>query len=190
MGEFKRGGGYGDKSGGGGGFKRGGDRPSFGGRPSFGSKFGGRSDGPKTMHKAICAGCKKTCEVPFKPNGQKPVFCNDCFGDQQDENKGGSENKYEKRNFSEPRFPRVERKEREYVKPAALGSDLKKEIDSLNAKLDKIIDMMKQGIKPKSPEKERDIPALLAGIENDGEGKSKKKSSKKVSAKKVAKKKK
>ena len=184
MAEFKRSGGYGDKNRGGGGFKRGGDRPSFGGRPSFGSKFGGRSDGPKTMHKAICAGCGKTCEVPFKPNGQKPVFCNDCFGDQRDENKGGSENKYEKRNFSEPRFPRAERKEREYVKPATLGSDLKKEIDALNAKLDKIIDMMKQGIKPKSPEKERDIPALLADIEST-EGKSKKKSTKKVSAKKA-----
>ncbi len=176
MAEFKRSGGYGDRNKGGGGFKRGGDRPSFGGRPSFGSKFGGRSDGPKTMHKAICAGCGKTCEVPFKPNGQKPVYCNECFSDQKDENKGSSE----KRNFSEPRFPRVDRTEREYVKPASLNSDLKKEIDALNTKLDKIIDMMKQGIKPKALEKERDIPALLREIEE----KPKKKVGKKVSKKK------
>lgn len=182
MAEFKRSGGYGDRNKGGGGFKRGGDRPSFGGRPSFGSKFGGRSDGPKTMHKAICAGCGKTCEVPFKPNGQKPVYCNECFSDQKDENPGGSEKRNEKRNFSEPRFPRVDRTEREYVKPASLNSDLKKEIDALNTKLDKIIDMMKQGIKPKAVEKERDIPALLAQIE--GEGKSKKKTTKKVAKKK------
>ncbi len=188
MGEFKRGGGYGDRNKSGGGFKRGGDRPSFGGRPSFG-KFGGRSDGPKTMHKAICAGCGKTCEVPFKPNGQKPVYCNECFGGQKDENVSGSEKRYEKRNFSEPRFPRQERIEREYVKPASINSDLRKEIDNLNAKLDKITDMLKQGIKPKSVEKERDIPALLSGIEGVGEGKSKKKTSKKV-AKKVSKKKK
>lgn len=182
MAEFKRSGGYSDRNKGGGGYKRGGDRQNFGGRPSFG-KFGGRSDGPKTMYKAVCAGCGKTCEVPFKPNGQKPVYCNECFSDQKDEQGGGAEKRYEKRNFSEPRFPKVDRKEREYIKPASLNSDLKKEIDALNTKLDKIIDMMKQGIKPKAVEKERDIPALLKEIESVGEGKPKKKTSKKVAKK-------
>jgi len=32
------------------------------------------------MHKAVCADCGKTCDVPFKPNGRKPVYCKDCFG--------------------------------------------------------------------------------------------------------------
>lgn len=36
-------------------------------------------DGP-TMHKAICDKCGKSCEVPFKPNPNKPVYCSDCFG--------------------------------------------------------------------------------------------------------------
>ncbi|MFA5364313.1 MAG: CxxC-x17-CxxC domain-containing protein [Candidatus Bathyarchaeia archaeon] len=31
------------------------------------------------MHKATCAECKKECEVPFKPNGTKPVYCRECF---------------------------------------------------------------------------------------------------------------
>jgi len=31
------------------------------------------------MHKAVCSECGKDCEVPFKPTGDKPVFCSDCF---------------------------------------------------------------------------------------------------------------
>jgi CxxC-x17-CxxC domain-containing protein len=48
-------------------------------RRSFG--FGGGRDnrGPRTMHKATCAECGKECEVPFKPTGDKPVLCQDCY---------------------------------------------------------------------------------------------------------------
>lgn len=36
--------------------------------------------GPKPkMHKAICSECGIGCEVPFKPAGQKPIFCRPCF---------------------------------------------------------------------------------------------------------------
>ncbi|MDD4295204.1 MAG: DNA-directed RNA polymerase [Candidatus Omnitrophica bacterium] len=35
--------------------------------------------GPREMHKATCAECKKECEVPFKPNSDRPVYCRDCF---------------------------------------------------------------------------------------------------------------
>jgi len=33
----------------------------------------------RVLHKAICADCKKECEVPFKPSGGRPVYCKDCF---------------------------------------------------------------------------------------------------------------
>lgn len=33
----------------------------------------------RTMHKAICADCKKECTIPFKPSGDRPVYCQDCF---------------------------------------------------------------------------------------------------------------
>lgn len=33
----------------------------------------------REMHKAVCADCKKACEVPFKPSGDRPVYCKDCF---------------------------------------------------------------------------------------------------------------
>jgi len=33
----------------------------------------------RVLHKAVCADCKKACEVPFKPSGERPVYCKDCF---------------------------------------------------------------------------------------------------------------
>jgi CxxC-x17-CxxC domain-containing protein len=33
----------------------------------------------RVMHKAICADCKKECEVPFRPSGGRPVYCQECF---------------------------------------------------------------------------------------------------------------
>ena len=33
----------------------------------------------RVLHKAICADCKKECEVPFKPSGERPVYCKECF---------------------------------------------------------------------------------------------------------------
>lgn len=40
---------------------------------------------PLEMHQATCVACRKFCEVPFKPNGKKPVYCRDCFGLQESE---------------------------------------------------------------------------------------------------------
>ncbi|MFA5143596.1 MAG: CxxC-x17-CxxC domain-containing protein [Candidatus Omnitrophota bacterium] len=33
----------------------------------------------KQYYKAICADCNKECEVPFRPTGDRPVYCKDCF---------------------------------------------------------------------------------------------------------------
>jgi len=53
----------------------GGNRGGFGG--NRGGSFGNRA--PKQMHKVICADCGNECEVPFKPTGDRPVYCRDCF---------------------------------------------------------------------------------------------------------------
>lgn len=47
-----------------------------GGGGGGGRDFGGR---PREFFKAICSECQKECEVPFKPSGDRPVFCRDCF---------------------------------------------------------------------------------------------------------------
>ncbi len=31
------------------------------------------------MHSAICTACGKNCEVPFRPTGDKPIYCSSCF---------------------------------------------------------------------------------------------------------------
>ena len=60
---------------------------SFGGRDGGNRRFGGNggnnnrfgNDRPREMHKATCSDCGKECEVPFKPSGDKPVRCRECF---------------------------------------------------------------------------------------------------------------
>ncbi len=141
MKDFKRGGSFG------GGKKFGGDRggnrggSSFGGnrsRPSFGED--------RPMHKAVCDDCGKTCEVPFRPTGDKPIFCNDCFSGKRDGDSkrdfGGDRggNRGGNREFSKPSFSSAPRSD--------AGKDprideLKRQIDSMNTKLDTLMGMMK-----------------------------------------------
>jgi CxxC-x17-CxxC domain-containing protein len=50
---------------------------------SFGGGGGGGGGGgprpPRQMFAVTCAACGKETEVPFKPRGDRPVYCNDCF---------------------------------------------------------------------------------------------------------------
>lgn len=89
-----------DFHGGGGGWK-GGKKfgGGFGGPKFGGSRFGGDRREVRSMHQAVCNECGSSCEVPFKPNGRKPVLCNNCFG------KGGDDNYSAPRsNFRESSF--------------------------------------------------------------------------------------
>ena len=56
------------------------NRRSSGGRGGFG-RSGGRSDrsSEKKMHSVQCAKCGEICELPFRPTGEKPTYCSDCF---------------------------------------------------------------------------------------------------------------
>lgn len=78
----------------------GGDR---GGRPSTGFRGGrdsrdsqGRSE-DRPMYKATCSDCGKPCEVPFRPNGSKPVLCSNCYAQEQG---GGNDRSFAPRNNS------------------------------------------------------------------------------------------
>lgn len=61
-----------------GGFKKRDGKPSFNRGGSWGGNDRGDSN-ERSLHKAECAACGNVCEVPFKPNGRKPVYCSDCF---------------------------------------------------------------------------------------------------------------
>lgn len=37
----------------------------------------------REMHPATCAACGIETEVPFKPSGDRPVYCKECFAKQR-----------------------------------------------------------------------------------------------------------
>jgi len=64
-----------------------GDRGGFGGKKKFGGDRGGFGRGDRerpAMHQAVCDECGRDCEVPFRPSGDKPVYCSTCFGNKED----------------------------------------------------------------------------------------------------------
>ncbi|MFQ6028450.1 MAG: zinc-ribbon domain containing protein [Dehalococcoidia bacterium] len=40
---------------------------------------GGFNSGPREMHPIVCAECGNEAMVPFRPRGDRPVYCSDCF---------------------------------------------------------------------------------------------------------------
>ena len=46
---------------------------------SYGSGGGGGYGGSRQMYPVTCSQCGKATEVPFKPTGDRPVYCSDCF---------------------------------------------------------------------------------------------------------------
>ena len=35
--------------------------------------------GPREMHDAVCGECGQKCQVPFKPDTSRPVYCRECY---------------------------------------------------------------------------------------------------------------
>lgn len=77
--------------------------------------------GALELHRAVCERCGESCEVPFKPTGNKPVYCRDCFK----KNDSSDEGKFAPRR-SNDRFE---------SKPTVSSDDIAK----INRKLDKIM---------------------------------------------------
>jgi len=143
---------------GGGGFKSGGNKFGGGGRPRDGKRFGGggnRPAGSGEMFKATCSDCNKACEVPFRPSGEKSVFCSDCFGRKQSEGNRGDDRRHDN---ARPR----QQFEQRPVRPDAFRgqpdnglSDIKKQLANLEQKLNRILDIInppQPAIKSTQPE--------------------------------------
>jgi CxxC-x17-CxxC domain-containing protein len=71
---------------------------------SGGGKFGDRPR-EKRFNEAICSECGKKCELPFKPTGDRPVYCRECFAARNDSGsfKGNFDHKPREENFSRER---------------------------------------------------------------------------------------
>jgi len=88
-----------DRGGFGGGRSDRGDRGGFGGSRDRGG-FGGRDGGRPELFKATCAECGKVCEVPFRPTGERPVYCSDCFRNVESSSPFGAPRDGGRRDFS------------------------------------------------------------------------------------------
>jgi CxxC-x17-CxxC domain-containing protein len=129
----------GNFQGGGGGNRGGGFRGGNGGgnRGGGGGYRGGGDRGETTMHKATCDECHKSCEVPFRPSSDKPVYCNECFSSKRKE-----EDRAPRREFND-RGPKRDYNDRpaqpSFAKPVAVSNDSIKQLSEISAKLDRLI---------------------------------------------------
>lgn len=73
--------------------ERGGSMGGGGGYSSYGGGGGGYggggSRGAREMFSATCSSCGKEAQVPFRPSGDKPVYCSDCFQQRGGGSRGG-----------------------------------------------------------------------------------------------------
>ena len=127
------------------------------GRRDFRRRDFGQRGGDRQMHRAVCSNCGKECEVPFRPSGDKPVYCNTCF---EKNNRGTDSRKFGDRNYGKSSFEDRESKQPQY----------NEQFNKLNAKLDKILAM-------KGPvlidvllsDTQKLIPKLVAVRSDDGQ---------------------
>lgn len=80
------------------------------------------------LYHAVCDKCGRDCDIPFKPTGNKPVYCRSCF-------KAGAS---ESNNFDR----RVESRER-FEPRASTQNVTPEDIEKINRKLDKIMKALK-----------------------------------------------
>ncbi len=125
-----------------GGFKskdRGGSKGGFSGKRGG---FGSGRDGERrevTMHKATCSSCSKPCEVPFRPDGSKPVLCSECFGKNRSDDRNGADRRTERFSHDRPRRTFDAPKSHDH---RADFESLKSKVATLEVKLDEIIALL------------------------------------------------
>lgn len=98
---------------------------NFGGRG--GNSYGGRDDGQRPKFPAVCDKCGQSCEVPFRPTGDRPVFCSNCFKAQ-----GGA-------TAFAPKFGGGQNRPQPSAGGNVGGGISKGQIDLIMSKLDKIL---------------------------------------------------
>lgn len=176
MNNFNRGGGFGNRKSGGFNDRKGGggfDRRDSGGR-DFGR--GGNSFGKPTMHQATCADCGQSCEVPFKPTGDRPVYCSNCFKgkDDSNSNRGGGRDSA-KSNFNSSSYSKPE-----FTPRNNNSGPSNEQFEKLNAKLDKILSILNSALEEEDeeidePEEFRKEKELKISVPKEASKKSSKK---------------
>ncbi len=101
----------------------------------------------KERFRAECSSCHKACEVPFRPNGKKPVFCSNCF---TPDTSRTTRDSYQKPEYPSPRaFAPTARPEQD-----RRIDDIKRQLAVLEGKIDLLIqsfEASKQAAKEVAP---------------------------------------
>lgn len=95
----------------------------------------GRDFNEKRMFPAVCDECGDSCEVPFKPSSDKPIYCSHCFGKSERDTKRSGDSR-----------------------PSSIDN---KQIEILNTKIDKILTILNATLAPKIKE----VKAELVKVE-------------------------
>jgi CxxC-x17-CxxC domain-containing protein len=143
------------------------------------------------------AACGKPAEVPFRPDGSKPVLCRDCFASNKSDDRGGFAGRDRSSN---DRGGRDSRPERNFESPRSdRGSSLDykallTQVSTLEAKMNEILSILKTTSVPvDTPAAEVVMEAAEVSVKekkpkNEVAMKVVKKAAEKVAEKKVAKK--
>lgn len=111
-------------------------------RRDFKSRDYGARDGMRPeLHSAVCADCGNDCQVPFKPNGKKPVLCGNCFKKDGGPRESRDSKPWERGN-DRPSFGdrRPQRAPREDFRGGSNGNDqVAAQLKAINEKLDALI---------------------------------------------------
>ena len=109
----------------------------------------------RRMFPAVCAQCNRDCQVPFQPDGSKPILCSNCYGKSQ----GGFENK--RPSYNNDRRPTLyDRNPQPKVfeqNPKQVSNQTNELLVSINAKLEKILNLMSGTVSPKAPKEIKEI---------------------------------
>ncbi len=74
---------------------------SFNHSPRHDRGRGGNGFRERTFTRVVCAECNKECEIPFKPSGDRPVYCKECFSKRRQDRpfNANRDNRPKKRDF-------------------------------------------------------------------------------------------
>jgi CxxC-x17-CxxC domain-containing protein len=104
-------------------------------RPSN-NRFGG--SGFVEKFEATCDSCHKSCQIPFKPTSNKPVYCDSCFRDNKSDDFAGSRPERKSFRSDNRREDRGYNNDFRGARQDNKSDEILAEISKLNDKIDKL----------------------------------------------------